>query len=103
VLTVNINLLKNIFIYYFPYAAVCGDAGRGAGAAHGGDASPQGDAVPPGGTLRGAAVHLHAGHLPAAPLLHGRAGPETAGDGPVSGQAGQLRLPSRRGTKGEFT
>ena len=83
-------------------AAVCGDAGRGAGAAHGGDSGPGGDAVPTRGPLRGAASHVNARRLPSPALLHGRAGPEAAGDGPVSRQAGQLRLPPRRGAKGEF-
>ena len=91
------------FYLLYSFAAVCGDTGGRAGASPAGDSAPGGDAVQACGTLRGAAVHLHAGHLPAASFLHGRAGPKTAGDGPVSGQAGQLRLPPRRGTKGEFT
>jgi hypothetical protein len=83
------------FYLLYSFAAVCGDTGGRTGASPAGDSAPGGDAVPAGGTIRGAAVHFYAGHLPAAPLLHGRAGPEAAGDGPVCGQAGQLWLPPR--------
>jgi hypothetical protein len=91
--------------FYFLYscAALCRDTGGRARASPAGDSAPGGDAVPPGGAIRSAAVHLHSSHLPAAALLHGGAGPKAAGDGPLRGQAGQLRLSPRRGTKGEFT
>ena len=77
------------FYLLYSCAAVCGDAGGGAGAAHGGDS------VPPGGALRGAALNIHPSHLPAAALLHGGALPEAAGDGTFCGSTGQLRLPTR--------
>jgi hypothetical protein len=91
------------FYLLYSCAAVSRDAGRGAGAAHGGDSGSGGDTIPTSGPLRSAAINLDSCHLPAAPLLHGRAGPKAAGDGPLRGQAGQLWLPPRRGTKGEFT
>jgi hypothetical protein len=89
----------DIFFFFLLYscAAVCRDAGGGAGAAHGGDP------VPTRGPLWGAALDVHPLRLPEAALLHGGALPETAGDGPFRGQAGQLRLPTRREAKGEFT
>jgi hypothetical protein len=91
------------FYLLYSCAAVSRDAGRGAGAAHGGDSGPGGDPIPTSGPLRSAAINLDSCHLPAAALVHGGAGPKAAGDGPLRGQAGQLRLPPRRGTKGEFT
>ncbi len=83
------------FYLLFSCAAVSRDAGGRTGASPAGDSPLVGDAVPAGGQIWGAAVHFHAGHLPAAALLPGGAGPKAAGDGPVSGQAGQLRLPTR--------
>ena len=88
--------MTHFFHFHFhSCAAVSRDAGRGAGAAYGGDSGPGGDSLPTRGKIRGAASHVYAGHLPAAALLPGRAGTEAAGDGPVSRQAGQLRVPPR--------
>jgi hypothetical protein len=84
------------FYLLYSCSAVRRDAGRRAGAAHGGDP------VPTRGPLRGAALDVHALRLPAAALLHGGALPEAAGDGSLCGQAGPLRLPPRRGSEGKF-
>jgi hypothetical protein len=70
--------MKHFYLLY-SCAAVCCDAGRGAGAAHGGDP------VQTRGPLWGAAIHFNARHLPAAALLHGGAGSKAAGDGPLGG------------------
>ena len=66
-----IKFFDEQFYLLYSCAAVCGDAGRGAGAAHGGDSGPGGDPLPTSGKIRGAALHIDSCHLPAAALLHG--------------------------------
>jgi hypothetical protein len=90
------------FYLLYSCAAVSREAGRGAGAAHGGDSGPGGDPIPTSGPLRSAAINLDSCHLSSAALLHGGAGPEAEGDGQVRGPTGQLWLPPRRESEGKF-